>query len=48
MNLILACTALVAIDGDTVACDRALLRLLGDGTPFVSGVDAPELGAGAR
>lgn len=34
--------SLVAIDGDTVKCDGISMRLLGDGAPFVSGVDAPE------
>lgn len=42
MITLLACTMLVAVDGDTVRCDGELLRILGDGAPYVSGVDAPE------
>lgn len=34
---------LAVVDGDTLKCDGRLLRLLGEGTPFVSGIDAPEL-----
>lgn len=40
---------LAAVDGDTVRCDGQLLRILGDGAPYVSGVDAPETrGNGCR
>lgn len=45
---IMICASLVAVDGDTVRCDGQLLRDMGDGAPFVSGYDTPELrGPGA-
>lgn len=37
------CAALSVIDGDSIRCDGQNLRLLGDGAPFVAGVDAPEV-----
>lgn len=40
--VIIACTALSAVDGDTIKCDGQNMRLLGPGIPFKSGVDAPE------
>lgn len=44
MIALLACTMLVAVDGDTARCEdtNTLLRILGDGAPYESGVDAPE------
>jgi endonuclease YncB( thermonuclease family) len=42
MTFLLACTMLVAVDGDTIRCSGDLMRILGDGTPYESGVDAPE------
>ena len=41
--VILSCKTLVAVDGDTIRCDGERMRLLGDGAPFVSGIDAPEI-----
>ena len=38
----ISCRSLAAVDGDTIKCDGVNMRLLGDGEPFVSGVDAPE------
>ena len=40
---LIVCASLVAVDGDTLRCDGQLLRLLGEGTPFVSGIDTAEL-----
>lgn len=40
---LMMCASLSVVDGDTVKCDGQLLRLLGGGTPYVSGVDTPEL-----
>lgn len=51
MIALLTCTMLTAVDGDTVRCQPSgqLLRILGDGAPYVSGVDAPETrGNGCR
>lgn len=42
------CPGFAAIDGDTIVCAGIHMRLLGDGTPFVDGVDTPERGARAR
>jgi endonuclease YncB( thermonuclease family) len=38
------CATLLAVDGDTVKCDGQNLRPMGNGAPYVSGFDAPELG----
>ncbi len=43
MTLILACLALLAVDGDTLRCDGINMRDMGSGSPGVSGFDAPEL-----
>lgn len=43
IEAIIICAMLTVVDGDTVRCDGQLLRMLGDGAPNVSGVDAPEL-----
>lgn len=40
---LIICAMLTVVDGDTVDCDGQLLRMLGDGSPYVDGVDAPEL-----
>lgn len=37
------CSELYAIDGDTIACDGINMRDMGDGAPFVSGYDTPEI-----
>jgi len=42
------CADLRIVDGDTIKCDGQHMRLLGDGEPFVSGVDAPETGSQAK
>lgn len=48
IETLIICAMLTVVDGDTVACTRAdtgerqLLRMLGDGVPYVNGVDAPE------
>lgn len=40
---IMVCASLSASDGDSIYCGDELVRMLGDGTPHVSGVDTPEL-----
>ncbi|AIC25728.1 nuclease SNase-like protein [Rhizobium etli bv. mimosae str. IE4771] len=42
------CASLTAVDGDTVRCDGQNMRLLGEGVPFVSGIDTPEIGSHAK
>lgn len=44
----MVCASLTAVDGDTVKCDGKNLRLVGDGAPFVSGFDTPEVGRWAK
>lgn len=44
---LLVCASLTAVDGDTVKCDGQNLRDMGDGAPFVSGYDTPEIGKNA-
>ena len=39
----LTCAKLIAVDGDTIKCDGVLMRDMGDGAPFVSGYDTPEI-----
>lgn len=39
----ITCADLRVIDGDTIKCDGQNMRLLGDGEPYVSGVDAAEI-----
>ena len=39
----LACLELYATDGDSVTCDGTNMRDMGDGAPFVSGYDTPEV-----
>jgi micrococcal nuclease len=41
--LLIICVTLVAIDGDTIKCDGVNMRAMGDGAPFVSGFDTPEI-----
>ncbi|QHQ34881.1 thermonuclease family protein [Algicella marina] len=43
MKALLICASLTAVDGDTVKCDGVNLRPMGDGAPYVSGFDAPEI-----
>ncbi|PDS41139.1 nuclease [Rhizobium anhuiense] len=42
------CASLTAVDGDTVRCDGRLMRLIGEGVPYVSGIDTPEIGSHAK
>lgn len=42
--VLLICASLSAVDGDTVKCDGVNLRPMGDGAPYVSGFDTPEIG----
>lgn len=42
-EIILACAVLAAVDGDTVKCDGVNMRIMGDGAPYESGIDTPEL-----
>ena len=44
MITILTCLSLTVVDGDTPKCDGQNLRMLGDGAPYVSGIDTPEIG----
>ncbi len=45
---LLVCASLTVVDGDTVKCDGQNLILLGEGVPFVSGIDPPEIGSHAK
>jgi len=40
---LLICASLMAVDGDTIRCDGVTMRDMGDGSPFVSGYDTPEI-----
>lgn len=42
------CASLSAVDGDTIKCDGQNMRIMGSGSPFASGVDAPETGRRAK
>jgi micrococcal nuclease len=42
-GLPVTCKALSAVDGDTIKCDGVNMRDMGDGAPFVSGYDTPEI-----
>lgn len=44
MSGLVICGSLTAVDGDTVRCDGQLMRLLGEGVPYISGIDTPEIG----
>lgn len=43
IGVLLVCASLVAIDGDSIRCDGVNMRDMGDGAPFVSGYDTPEV-----
>lgn len=47
MFTLMVCASLTAVDGDTVKCDGQNLRDMGDGSPYVSGYDTPEMGRNA-
>ena len=40
---VISCLSLSAVDGDTIKCNGQNMRIMGDGQPFKSGVDAPEI-----
>jgi hypothetical protein len=42
------CASLSVVDGDTVKCDGQNMLLLGEGVPYVSGIDTPEIGSHAK
>ncbi|WAX97309.1 thermonuclease family protein [Aminobacter sp. NyZ550] len=48
LGTVLACVQLVAVDGDTIKCNGENMRLIGDGVPFKSGIDTPEIGSHAK
>lgn len=43
IGTLLVCATLLAVDGDTIKCDGVTMRDMGDGKPFVSGYDTPEV-----
>lgn len=45
---IVSCLSLSAVDGDSIKSNGVRMRLIGDGIPFKSGVDAPEMGDRAK
>lgn len=45
--ILLTCATLAAVDGDTIKCDGVNMRDMGDGAPFVSGYDTPEMFGGS-
>ena len=48
IGTLLVCASLLAVDGDTIKCDGVNMRDMGDGAPFVSGYDTPEIGRNAE
>lgn len=48
LSAIIICASLSVVDGDTIKCDGQNMRLLGEGVVNVRGVDAPEIGRGAK
>lgn len=40
---VIVCQELSAVDGDTIKCDGVNMRDMGDGQPFLSGYDTPEI-----
>lgn len=47
-TVVLSCSSLVAVDGDTIRCGTERMRDMGPGAPFVSGYNAPETGQRAK
>jgi micrococcal nuclease len=43
IGTLIVCASLLAVDGDTIKCDGVNMRDMGDGAPFVSGYDTPEI-----
>ncbi len=41
--ILIVCAQLLAVDGDTLKCDGVNMRPMGQGSPFVSGFDTPEI-----
>lgn len=48
IGTLMICASLLAVDGDTIKCDGVNMRDMGDGAPFVSGYDTPEIGSTAK
>lgn len=48
IGVLLVCASLFAVDGDTIKCDGVNMRDMGDGAPFVSGYDTPEIGSNSE
>ncbi|THK38627.1 thermonuclease family protein [Ensifer sp. MPMI2T] len=48
IGVIIVCSVLTAVDGDTVKCDGQNMRLLGGGTVDERGIDTPEIGSHAK
>jgi len=48
IGTLLICASLIAVDGDTIKCNGKNMRDMGDGAPFVSGYDTPEIGSHAH
>lgn len=48
IGTIIVCATLTVYDGDTIKCNGYRMRLLGEGKPFVSGVDTPEISYKAK
>jgi hypothetical protein len=40
---LLICASLMTVNGGTIRCDGCPMRDMGDGAPFVSGYDVPEI-----
>lgn len=43
IGTLLVCATLLAVDGDSIKCNGRNMRDMGDGRPFVSGYDTPEI-----
>lgn len=43
IGTLLVCATLLAVDGDTIKCNGVSMRDMGNGRPFVSGYDTPEI-----
>ncbi len=43
IGTLLVCATLLAVDGDTIKCNGMNMRDMGNGRPFVSGYDTPEI-----
>lgn len=45
---LIICASLTIVDGDTVKCDGEKMRLMGEGVPFIPGIDTPDIGSHAK